>query len=111
MNRLDETKTFLESLQAYNTPGKLKNLRHDSQEVAGHRAGFDSLSQIRSLENLRTDLNATVSYLSTAEVGMPAEHGWVGKVRAARDIALEQFSDPKKREDATFPLADEAPIE
>ena len=100
--RLDETKTFLESLQAYNAPGKLKNLRHDSQEVAVHRAGFDSLSQIRSLESLRTDLNATVSYLSTAEAGLPAEHGWVGKVRAAREIALEQFSDPKKRDDAAI---------
>ena len=101
-NRLNETKTFLESLQAYNTPGKLKNLRIDAKAVAGHRAGFDSLSQIRSLENLRTDLNATVSYLSTAEVGMAAKHVWVGKVQDARNHALEQFSDPKKRDDATF---------
>ena len=101
-NRLDETKTFLESLQAYNAPGKLKNLRVDAKAVAGHRAGFDSLSRIRSLENLRTDLNATVSYLSTAEVGMPAKHVWVGKVRDARNHALEQFSDPKKRDDVTF---------
>ena len=101
-NRLDETKTFLESLQAYNTPGKLKNLRIDAKAVAGHRAGFDSLSQIRSLENLRTDLNATVSYLSTAEVGMAAKHVWVGKVQDARNHALEQFSDPKKRDDAAI---------
>ena len=100
-NRMDQTKTFLESLQAYNAPGKLKNLRHDAQEVAGHRAGFDSMSQLRSLENLRTDLNATVSYLSTAEVGMPAKHIWVEKVQDARDEALEEFSDPKKRDDAT----------
>ena len=101
-NRLDETKTFLESLQAYNAPGKLKNLRVDAKAVAAHRAGFDSLSRIRSLESLRTDLNATVSYLSTAEVGMPAKHVWVGKVRDARNHALEQFSDPKKRDDVTF---------
>jgi len=29
--RLDETKSFLESLQTYNFPGKLKNFRYDAQ--------------------------------------------------------------------------------
>ena len=31
--RLDETKTFLESLQAYSSPGKLKNFRYGAAEV------------------------------------------------------------------------------
>ena len=101
-DRLDETKNFLESLQAYNAPGKLKNLRHDAHEVAGYRSGFGALSQIQTLENLRSDLGAIVSYLSTAEAGLPAKHEWVEKVQDARDDALKQFSDPKIRENATF---------
>ena len=99
---LEETKNFLESLQAYNTPGKLKNLRHDAHEVAGYRSGFDSLSQIRSLESLRTDLDPTASYLSTAEARLPSKHVWVEKLQDIRHDALEQFRNPKKREDTTF---------
>lgn len=100
--RLDETKTFLESLQAYTSPGKLKNFRREATEVAKHRAGFDALAQINSLENLRTDLGAMASYLAAAEAGLPAEHDWVVQVRAARSDILTEFSDPKRRAEATF---------
>ena len=31
-SKLDETKSFLESLQAYTTPGKLKNFRYDKSK-------------------------------------------------------------------------------
>ena len=34
-DRLGETKSFLESLQAYSTPGKLKNFRYDTQKITG----------------------------------------------------------------------------
>lgn len=97
--RLDETKTFVESLKVYNTPGKFKNLRHDAREVAAYRNGFDSLSQVQSLESLQAELHPTVSYLSTAEAGLPVENSWVVKLRAVRNGALKQFRDPKKRDD------------
>ena len=35
--KLDETKTFLESLQAYTTTGKLKNFRYEAPEVTSQR--------------------------------------------------------------------------
>ena len=61
--RLDETKDFLESLQAYNSPGKLKNFQHDAQEVTAHREGLDSLAEIEFLEALVADLGSTASFL------------------------------------------------
>jgi len=39
-DRLDQTKTFLESIQAYSSPGKLKNFRYDAQEVKSHEDGL-----------------------------------------------------------------------
>jgi hypothetical protein len=100
--RLDKTKTFLESLQAYSSPGKLKNFRYDAQEVTSHRDGLNSLAEIESLQELVADLGSTASFLSTAEAVLPAEHEWVGKMKKARDEVLAQLADPDKRGAATF---------
>ena len=100
--RLDETKTFLESLQAYTSPGKLKNFRYDAQEVTPHRDGLNSLAEIESLQELVADLGTTASFLSTAEQVLPAEHEWVDKTKEARDEVLAQLGDPDKRGGATF---------
>ncbi|WP_462326087.1 DUF6079 family protein, partial [Desulfoplanes sp.] len=86
--RLDETKSFLESLQAYSSPGKLKNFRYDAQEVNAHRDGLNSLAEIESLQELVADLGSTASFLSTAEAVLSADHEWVGKMKKARDEVL-----------------------
>ena len=95
--RLDETKTFLETLQVYTSPGRLKNFRYDAQEVASHREGLDSLAEIESLQGLVADLGTTASFLSTAEAVLPAEHEWVNKTKEARDETLAQLGDPAQR--------------
>ena len=100
--RLDETKSFLESLQAYTSPGKLKNFRYDVQDVTGHRDGLNSLAEIESLQDLVADLGSTASFLATAEAVLPAEHEWVGKMKKVRDEILAQLGDPEKRGSATF---------
>lgn len=100
--RLDATKTFLESLQAYNSTGKLKNLRYDAREVASHRDGLNSLAEIESLQELAADLNTTASFLSTAEAVLPVDHRWVDMTKEAREEVLAQLSDPDKRGAATF---------
>ncbi len=100
--KLDETKTFLESLQAYTTTGKLKNFRHDASEVTAHRDGLSSLAEIKSLEELVVDLGSTASYLSTAEAILSTGHEWIDKMKTVRDEVLAQIGDPAKRSAATF---------
>ena len=100
--RLEENKIFLESLQAYTTPGKLKNFRYDAPEVKGHHEGFQSLKEIESLQELANDLGTVASYLSTAEAVLPIGHEWLGKVKSVRDEILGQISDPDKRGAAAF---------
>ena len=100
--RLDATKTFLESLQAYTSPGKLKNFRCGAQEVSSHRDGLNSLAEIESLQELVADLGTTASFLSTAEAVLPVEHEWVDKTKEARDEVLAQLDDPEKRGAVTF---------
>ncbi len=100
--KLDETKTFLESLQAYNTTGKLKNFSYDASEVTAHEDGLGSLAGIKSLEELVADLGSTASYLSTAEAILPTGHEWIDKMKTARDEVIAQIGDPAKRSAAVF---------
>jgi hypothetical protein len=100
--RLDETKTFLESLQAYTSPGKLKNFRYDTQEVIAYRDRLNSLAEIEFLQELVVDLSSTASFLSTAEAVLPPEDAWVTKMKTVRDKVLTQLGNPDKRSTATF---------
>jgi hypothetical protein len=100
--QLETTKSFLESLQAYTTTGKLKNFRYDASEVMAHRDGFSTLDEIKSLEKLVVDLGSTASYLSTAEAVLPAGHEWIDDMKVARDEVLAQISDPAKRSAGAF---------
>ncbi|MBI4764648.1 MAG: ATP-binding protein [Deltaproteobacteria bacterium] len=101
-SRLDETKIFLESLQAYTSPGKLKNFRYDAEEVSGHRPGLQALEEIESLQALVADLGTTASYLSTAEAVLPTDHEWIAKMKAGRDEVLGQISDPDRHGASAF---------
>ncbi len=100
--RLDDTKTFLESLQAYTSPGKLKNFRYDTQEVIAYRDGLNSLAEIESLQDLVVDLSSTASFLSTAEAVLPPKDAWVAKMKTVRDKVLTQLGNPDKRSAVTF---------
>ena len=95
--RLDETKIFLESLQAYTSPGRLKNFRYTVQEITSHREGLDSLTEIESLRGLVTDLGPLASFLSAAEVALPTAHEWTHKMKTARDEVLSQLGAPDGR--------------
>lgn len=100
--RLDDTKAFLESLQVYTTPGKLKNLRYDVDDVDVHRSGLDSLVEVEALEKLLADLEPIASYLSTAEAVLPVHHELVSRMKLARDEMLTEISDPSKRNSAEY---------
>jgi len=101
-SRLDETKAFLESLQAYTSFGKLKNFRYDAKEVNGYREGLQTLEGTETFQQLVADLGAKASYLSTAEAVLPTGHEWIDKTKAARAEVLGQISDPVKRSSASF---------
>ena len=100
--RLAETKMFLESLQPYDSPGKLKNFRYDAQEVSSHADGLRALGETEALQELMADLGTTASYLTTAEAVLPSDHPWIATIRTERDVVLNEIADPKKRSAATF---------
>ena len=96
---LADTKAFLESLQVFTTPGKLKNFQHDPTEVQERGAGLGRLTHFDSWRNWTTRLHEAVSYLNAAEAAMPPEHPWLATARKVRGEILAELRSTEGRDD------------
>ena len=99
---LDHTKSFLESLQAYNSPGRLKNFRHDAQDVNSYEPALESLAEIECLQGLVSELAPTAAFLTAAEATLPPSHDWVDQMKDARREMLGDFSHTARRDAVSF---------
>lgn len=100
--RLGSLKTFLESLQPFNTAGKLKNFPHDAPTVKGHKSGLDLTREVEDLLQLVQQVTPLTSYLGKAEALLDAAHPWQEEVRTGRAALLTKMGSPKHRADAGF---------
>jgi succinate dehydrogenase flavin-adding protein (antitoxin of CptAB toxin-antitoxin module) len=64
---LDEAKGFFESLQAYSSPGKLKNFRYSAPEVLAFEPAVKALDELDALREFIMAHSPTVTWLSAAE--------------------------------------------
>ena len=99
---LGAAKGFLESLQAFSSPGRLKNFRYDRDEVEAQQTGLTSLCEVESLGELIAALGGTASFLSAAETVLPSDHEWTGRMKQARTTLLGQIVDPAARSHSGF---------
>jgi hypothetical protein len=95
--RFDSLKSFLESLQAFNTPGKLKNFKYDVSQVGVQKETLAHLKSLEELAQFARDVGTVAAYIVTAEAVMPADVPWRDEVQARRGEILAQLSSPKKR--------------
>jgi Asp-tRNA(Asn)/Glu-tRNA(Gln) amidotransferase C subunit len=99
---LGKAKEFLESLQAYNTPGKLKNFKYDAVEVKGYQATFSRLKEVEGLQTFCGELAQLTQYLSAAETVLREEHPWVAESKQKRAELLAEIRRPAQRESESF---------
>ncbi len=99
--KFDHLKGFLESMQAFNAPGKLKNFRYSVQEVNAQKTNLSALLEFEQLENLLSEWGPLTAYLATAEAILPEDHGWVDRSRSYQKDVLADVTDPKKRAETT----------
>lgn len=102
LEQLGNTKTFLESLQVYNTPGKLKNFRYNVQEINKHKDGLKALGKIKSLKEIVDRLGPLSSYLSHAETILPLTHALTEQIKTTRERMLEEFSKLAKGTSSSY---------
>ena len=86
---LDEAKGFFESLQAYSSPGKLKNFRYSASEVSVHEKTIKALDELDALRDFRNEHVTTASWLTTAETTLPTDHVWVDRMKTTRRDVLD----------------------
>jgi len=101
-DRLGSLKGFLESLQPFNTSGKLKNFPHDSAAVLGQKGAIDLSREVDGLGAVLQQTNPLTSYLGKAEALLDASHPWQDDVRTARADLMAKIASPKQRSEADF---------
>jgi len=100
--RLMDLKRFLESLQAFNTAGKLKSFPHDVATIQAQQPGLALVREVEELGVLVQQVGPTTSYLGKAEAVLPAGHPWVNQMRERRGELMAKITSPKLRADPGF---------
>ena len=100
--KLDAARDFLEPLQAFSSPGTLKNFPYSRQDVEAQRAGLDALGDVEALHALVGDFANAASYFPAAEAALPPDHAWVERLKQVRDDLTARFLDPARRSATGF---------
>lgn len=95
--KLGELKAFLESLQPFNSPGKLKNFPHDVGAIQRQRSSFQALSDVEHLAGLVQQTAQAAGYLIAAETLLPLDHPDGVKIRESRADWQARIADPAQR--------------
>lgn len=95
-DELDSLKTFLESLHAYNSVGKLKSFRYSEKDIDKQKLHLATLRRAQELIRLSSELQPLLSYLNAAEAMLPADDEWVEKARESREALKERMTSLDK---------------
>src|SRR5690606_31416324 len=81
--QLTQLRNFLQSLQVYNTPAKLKNFKYALEEVKSYGDRLQVVSRLEKLKLRVDELSKHTHYLETAQHHLPVNHPWRTKTEAA----------------------------
>ncbi len=96
LEELSAAKTFLESLQAYSSPGRLKNFKYSTDDVRAQQPAMDTLRAVVGLQNTLTELGSVSNYLAQAEIIIPEGHLWLEQAQQVKANLLGLFSDKQQ---------------
>ena len=99
---LTALKAFLESLQPFNTAGKLKNFPHDTGVIAAQRSRIEAVGELEELCTLLQQVAPLTAYLGKAEAVLAADDPWAQTMRERRTELLARVASAKQRSDGSF---------
>ena len=92
-NQLNQLKDFLQNLQVYNTPAKLKHFKYTAEEVKDYQHTLQLVTRLEQLKKRAEETSKVANYIELALNLLPANHPWQDKAeRALSDLidALKQ---------------------
>jgi hypothetical protein len=94
---MEKAKEFLESLQPYNSPAKLKNFRPTAEEVLAHAPLLARVDALEGLKKFADEFAMHTQYLGTAESILPEKHAWRDRCRSIRTDLQQALTRPENR--------------
>lgn len=101
-SRIADLKDFLESMQNYDSLGKLKNFRASVEDVEVHEEGMEDLRHVQAVRDLQTSISPIAGYLSKAETVLPDDHDLETRLRERRGEFAQAVTSPETRSDPAF---------
>jgi len=86
------TKDFLDSLQAYKSPGQLKNFSLPESEVGAKSEGLKALEKVEGLEKAVSDLTLLAGYIEQAKMASVADDPWVSEAEGVISECAERIA-------------------
>ncbi|NJR79156.1 DUF6079 family protein [Sphingomonas corticis] len=92
-SRIDAARKFAESLAAYNSPAKLKNLRTTAEDVAARSDDFSAFRRISSLAGQIDAVAKDAAYLQQTEIVLRDGDPWLEQARKVRHEVTGQLAE------------------
>jgi len=96
---LETYRALLETLERMNTPGRLRQFPLGVGEVRAALKGRETLGRLSSLRELLQSSQSHLTYLTRAELRLPAGHPWQAEMNQALQQHLTWLRDPARRAD------------
>lgn len=96
-SELTEYKNFLTSLQALNSPGKLRNFSTGQGEVRQVMRTRKVVGEIKALYELIQAVQPQLEYVYSSEVNLPLDDAWHTSVEKTRAEHLKLLATPAER--------------
>lgn len=103
ISSMESAKTFFESLQAYSSPGKLKNFRFSKEEVSSHKKTIKALDYVDRLREFVMTNEPVAAWLSNAETILPSGHGWNTDVKNTKNEIITDVRNALCSENTALP--------
>lgn len=101
-DRLGKTKSFLETLQRFNTPGKLKNFKETVDVINEHEENLQEWRNFKQLSDVVSALSGDTQYLSQAQLVLDENDPWQNEVKSAAQELRNGIEDKAVRLETSF---------
>ncbi|GGA50458.1 hypothetical protein GCM10007416_24510 [Kroppenstedtia guangzhouensis] len=88
-HQLEELKKFMEHIQVYQTPAKLRKFRYSVEEIQTRREDLQAMKRLQQLQQKTQEWTRSAQYLVTAQNQLAPDHPWQKKVDASLKDLLQ----------------------
>jgi predicted ATPase len=102
VEKLSLAKSFLEEMQRFNTPGKLKNLKASAEEITLQKENLVAWNNFKHLEATVNEFTDITNYLGKAQLVLSENDDWQESVENSQQELRLGLADPSTRQSVEF---------